>query len=571
MTTERVAKSGEEWKKVINALTYVDFQHLTYELLKALGFENVRERGGGPDNGRDLEATYSYPRPNGEKRTVTCWIQCKKQDKGVSFGELHEGTTKASNNRVDEYYVLSNMDTTPDCKDALKKAEETSHSKIVDWTGLKFQDLLFQFPDICTYHFPDEEIPPVLNPKNPSYALQLTSDLGKRLGLNIEINVPKTVNLSNPVEVADVIKETLVKMQDIDVNIKSLIYEKISMFFFALGRHEDALMFLNNSLAITPKNIGALINKGYILERTDNVKESNTCYDEILSIDENNKFALNNKAHNLMRIGEFEDALRCVDSVLAADPDFIMAVHNKAEILKGLKKSKEALKYLEGKKGLVEKSLHLQSAMVDLCIELLDLKEAYRINEKILQNNPTLVDAINNKGVIYEKNSKFQEKAKYLDFALEWFEKVIQTNDKYPVGWSNKAVIFLHSGKLEEAEKIINFAYTLFPKNPYVLNKKGVILSGKTPKEALKYFDRALGLRFDEEFLLNKALAHLRLKHWKETKEVTEILLRYNGEKSDAWGIKGTVLRHLHQPSMAKICFKNAERFKEKPISLLEP
>ncbi len=568
--SEKIIKSREEWKKIINGINDVNFQHLVYDLLRVLKFENIKERGGGADSGRDLEATYSYPRPNQEKRIIKCWLQCKKQNKGVSFGEIHEDITRATTSRVDEYYVLSNMDTTPSCKDEIKKAEETYFCKIVDWSGLKFQDILFQFPDICKYYFPDEEIPPVINTKDPGYALKLASDLGKRFGLDIEIDVPKTVNLFNPIEVADVLKYSLLKIQNIDINIKSLIYEKISMFFFALERHEDALMFLNNSLDITPKNIGALINKGYILEKIDKVEESNICYEEILKIDTKNKFALNNKAHNLMRIGKFEDSLACINMALEVDPNFVIAIHNKAEILKGLKKSKEALKYLEEKKELVDNSVSLQSTKVDLCIELLDLKEAYRINEQILNENSMLIEAINNKGVIYEKNSRFQNKEKYLNLALEWFEKVIQINNKYPIGWSNKVVVFLNSGKLEEAEKIINIAYTLFPKNPHVLNKKGVTLISKNPKEALKYFERALSLRFDEEFLLNKTQTQLILSHWKEAKESSEKLLGYNKEKSGAWNFKGIALKKLHQTALANSCFKNAEKYKEKPISLLD-
>lgn len=567
---EKTPKSREEWKKIINDLTDINFQDLTYDLLRAYGFENVSPRGGGADGGRDLEAQYSVPRPNGEKKVIKCWFQCKKHDKGVSFGEISNDITRASNHHIDEYFILSNIDTTPDCKDEIKTAEQTSFCRIVDWSGLKFQDILFQVPNICKYYFPDEEIPPLINTANPSHAIQLTSDLGKRFGLDIKINIPKAVNLSNPGEVADVLKDALLKTQDIDVNIKSLVYEKISMFFFALERHEDALMFLNNSLDITPKNVGALINKGYILEKIDEVEESNICYDEVLNIDARNKFALNNKSHNLARIGKFEEALKYVTSALEVDPDFIVAVQTKTEILKRQKKSKEALDYLKEKTELVEKSLNLQLAKVDLGIDSLDLKEAYKINERILVGNPSLPDAINNKGVIYEKNSRFQHKEKYLSLALESFEKVIQINDRYPVGLSNKAVVFLNSGRFEEAEAMINIAYALFPKNPYVLSKKGVTLIIKNPKEALKYFDRALRLRFDEEFLLDKAKAQIELRHWNDAKISVEKVLKYDSEWGEAWHIKGIVLTNLREPTKAKKCFENAKKYEEKPISLLE-
>ena len=97
-----------------------------------------------------------------------------------------------------------------------------------------------------------------------------------------------------------------------------------------------------------------------------------------------------------------------------------------------------------------------------------------------------------------------------------------------------------------------------------------MLLCIRNPKEALKYFDKALKLFFQEEFLLNKAQAQLNLRQWVQAKETTERLLNYNPEKSEAWAIKGNALRPLHQITMTQICFQNAEKFREKPISLLE-
>jgi Tfp pilus assembly protein PilF len=154
---------------------------------------------------------------------------------------------------------------------------------------------------------------------------------------------------------------------------------------------------------------------------------------------------------------------------------------------------------------------------------------------------------------------------------MDNFEKVVEKDSKFPIGWSNKVVVLVNSNHIEEAERIIDIAYTLFPKDAYVLNKKGVVLLFKgKPKEALKYFDKASRLRFNDEFLLNSARAQLKLNHFKEAKEISEKLLRYDNEDSEAWEIKGVALRGLHQVAMASICFRNAEKYKEKPISLLE-
>jgi len=564
-------KSREEWKKLANELDFSDFQNLVYELLKALGFTQIKQRGSGPDGGRDLEAYYTYRRPNGDQNKVKCWIQCKKQAAGVSFSQIHEDITRASSQKIDEFYIISNFDTTPDCKDEIERGQGSWSCKIIDWTGLKFQDILFSYPDICKYYFPDEEVPPITNVTRPSEAISLSTEMGKKFGIEFQFKTKKPIDLNNPAIVADDLKEALLGIHGIDINLQALIYHKISMFFYGLERAEDALMFINKSLDITPKNIEALLNKGYILGKVDEIEESNKCYDEVLDIDPNNKFALNNKAINLRRLGVFEEALELADRSLRIDPNFINAIANKAEILKGLKKSKEALSFLDEKKDFSEKSVNLKETRVLLFIDLLDLREAYRLNEEILARYPDNINAMNNKGVIFERNSRFQYTEKYLKLATEWFEKTVEKNNKFPVGFSNKAVVNLKLREIDEAEKIIDYAYTLFPKHPQVLCKKGVVLlNRKKPKEASKYFDKALRIWFDEEFLLNKALSELNQRHNKEAKETAEKLLKYNPEESQAWVIKGQALRRLHQPAMASICFKNAEKYKKRPTSLLE-
>lgn len=132
-------------------------------------------------------------------------------------------------------------------------------------------------------------------------------------------------------------------------------------------------------------------------------------------------------------------------------------------------------------------------------------------------------------------------------------------------------MVLINSNQIEEAEKIIDIAYILFPKDPYILNKKGVVLLVKgKPKEALKYFDKASRLRFKDEFLINKARAQVRQNHFKEANEIIEKLLKYDYENSEAWEIKGSALKGLHQLARASICFQNVEKYKDKPISLLE-
>ena len=155
--------------------------------------------------------------------------------------------------------------------------------------------------------------------------------------------------------------------------------------------------------------------------------------------------------------------------------------------------------------------------------------------------------------------------------ALESFNGVIKENQNYPLGWSNKAVVYINFGKLDKAEEVIDLAYTFFPKQPYILNKKGVILHAKNnPKEALKYFDKALGLYYQEEFLISRAKTYLSLRQWNKAISDVDKILRNNKKNFDAWMIKAEGSHHLHQPTKAKIYVKKAKEFMKQPRSLLE-
>ena len=67
--------------------------------------------------------------------------------------------------------------------------------------------------------------------------------------------------MKNIDEVLDALKEGLLKLGNIDMNLRSLIYQKISFLFFYNNKAEDALLLLEKSIEITPKNIEALLNK----------------------------------------------------------------------------------------------------------------------------------------------------------------------------------------------------------------------------------------------------------------------------------------------------------------------
>lgn len=571
--TEKEHKNRDEWKKLLLNLSDQEFEELCYDILRKNSFQNVKPRGKAGDGGRDIQAEF-VQKIGKETITQKFWFQCKRYDTTpLNFKTFSTEVVKAQNDGIDRFVVMSNKDMTSGTKTEIEKWNGRNKCQISDWTGTLFIDMLWELPNVCKTYFSDEEVPPLVDMKEPISAIYQSENLGKRFGIELQIQTKKEANLNNPQEVADIIKDTLVNITEIDINIKSLLYQKTSLFFFSLGRVDDALMFLNKALEITPKNIEALLNKGFILEKIDELNESNDCYNAILKIEPNNKFALNNHAYNLHRQGELEEALEIITKALEQDSNFVVSIKNKINILKSLDKSDEALNFLKQNEDLLKRSNDLRQTEVDLCIEQLDLKKAYELNEQILKENPCDVNALNNKGVIFEKNSVYQHREKYLERALQYFDEVVKKDDKFALGWSNKTSVLLNHNNFEEASKMIDFAYTLFSKHSYVLNEKGVILLVKNRfKEALSYFEKAIKYQqhYDEKFLINKTRAHIGLGLYRDALLIAERILQFNPKSSDAWQVKAQTSRFLHEPTKAKIFAQRAEQCRKKPISLLE-
>jgi len=80
MTTNKRSRTTEQWKDIIAELSPESFQHLCYQLVRALpGFQNVDLREGSSDTGRDIEADYTWRAPDGFTQTLEkWWFQCKR-------------------------------------------------------------------------------------------------------------------------------------------------------------------------------------------------------------------------------------------------------------------------------------------------------------------------------------------------------------------------------------------------------------------------------------------------------------------------------------------------------------
>ena len=64
------------------------FEELSYDLLKALGYTNLKWRTGGSDKGRDIECEFIRLEPDGSHVVEKWFCECKRYNAGVNVDDL---------------------------------------------------------------------------------------------------------------------------------------------------------------------------------------------------------------------------------------------------------------------------------------------------------------------------------------------------------------------------------------------------------------------------------------------------------------------------------------------------
>lgn len=569
-----IVKSLDEWKQIIGNISPKEFEHLCYQLISSMpGFSKIDLIDGSYDHGRDIEAIYRSKAPDGITEISEKWrFECKRYSKGIPFDDVSGKIHQSNLNRVDKIVIMSNMHLTPDCKDEITKVKKSLYCKVIDWTGVHFQDILFQYTDICNYYFPDEDIPVRLSSKKDSKELinsieRTSSNFGPEFTFKLDI---PSGSLNNVKEIS---KKINILFQDpkMDLNIKSFIYHRMSGLLASIRRYEDALFLIEESLSITPQNIPALLNKALFLRELGDLDNSIICYNEILKIDSKNKFALNDKAIIYSKKGEFADALKFVNKALKVDPTSKIAIKNKVNILSNMNKREEANDFLNLELNKNPNSKILLNSKTSLLIDLLDLKEAMTVVDKILSIDPDDIEALNFKGIIYGTNGDHADKDECTILAEQWFDKAINKDDADTAAWSNKITCLIDTD-IEEAKRLNKELIRKFPKDRYILSKMAEIyfLTGDK-RRSLKYINKSLKHGFSRKNYIIKGRILLSMRKNRETINLMDKILEYDISVEEAWSLKGMALGRMRQNHKADICFQNSKKYESNPISLLTP
>lgn len=119
---------------------------------------------------------------------------------------------------------------------------------------------------------------------------------------------------------------------------------------FGQGYYEQALAEYDRSLALTPQNVQALVNRGVAYFEKKNFKVAKTDFENALKLDSQQQLAYNNLALIFARENQLEQASKFIERALDFDPVNPIYLNNKGYVLLLQNQLNEA-------KSLIDKSL----------------------------------------------------------------------------------------------------------------------------------------------------------------------------------------------------------------------
>lgn len=571
---EEKQKTYQEWQAIIGAIGDRLFEEICYRLLEKLGFEEIKHRGGSADGGRDLEGKKTRFEPDNRTKYVErYWFECKCYSSTIPWKEIADKLNSAVLEKINTFIILSNRGLSPDAQDHVMKFMEQHRIRIIEWCGFEFLNLLFEQQELCDTYFhrvPIPKSPPDQN--KPKHILKAVINLGEGFGLELQTEIGQDFQI-NENNLREIISNSLRKIYTQRINLgdeeKSRLFYTVAMLFSQFGLNDDAMTFVDNSLEIK-NTIPGLINKAIILERMHKLPESQKIYEGILKHEINNLVALNNLAKNLKEQFLLKESLNTIEKALRIDPNYIPSINLKINILKDLKKYDKAIQFANEKIN-ENSSITLQKSKVEVLIDALDLKEAFRINEQLLNLDPSDVDLVNNKGVIYEHNAKFQYPEKYFKLAFDSFAEARKKRADYILALSNQVVCFLNIGNISEAESLTNAGLAMSQDNPLLFHNKAKIeLQKGNFKTALEHIEKAIKISSQEKFLLTKTQILITLRKYDAVEKLSRGLIEIDEKNTDAMILLAESLRKRHRIQEAQRWIKTAKSSARQYISLLE-
>ena len=137
----------------ISDLSPTGFENLAFDIVRALGFQNLVWRTPGPDGGRDIDGLLGTHDPTGFLHIQKWHIECKQYHKTINWKTVWEKLSHADALSADVLFLMTNSNPSPQCENRISEWNiERRRPAIRVWRGYNFINILRANLDISIAH-----------------------------------------------------------------------------------------------------------------------------------------------------------------------------------------------------------------------------------------------------------------------------------------------------------------------------------------------------------------------------------------------------------------------------------
>jgi len=320
-----------------------------------------------------------------------------------------------------------------------------------------------------------------------------------------------------------------------------------------MNRIDDAIVSLNQAIALNPAHADAIFCRGNSLHYSGRYEEAIGDYSAAISLRPEYAKVYSSLGEAFRSMNRLEEALQSFERAIFINAQFSEAWFNQGNIFKALGRKEQALHsyeqaitanpdYIEG--------YYNQGIMLR---EMGRTEEALQSYDMAIMKYPAYAEAFLNKGLVLTEICLLNE-------ALKHYDKAISIRPDYAEAYNNRGIVYMNLGDLQRAFESYSRAISVTRDSPETFLNLGVcFMELEQSAEALIVYDRAIMLNPHYTHAYNnRALALKEKKQFEEALRACDIAMILSPTYPDAHNNKGVILKELGRFKEALPAFKTA-------------
>ena len=320
--------------------------------------------------------------------------------------------------------------------------------------------------------------------------------------LNIDPELPSTLNSKIPSKLDDIVKKCLNKDPNARYHNFGMLKEELLKLYRKHTGNDYVMPDRSRELDEWELN-----NKGYALNQLQRSAEAISCFDQALKINPQHEFSWINKGIALFDMQRYDEAIACYDKAIKIDPQSSFPWNNKGNTYLAMHRYAEAKTSFDNALKIDPEDDAIWSNKGEALRNLQLYLEAISCFDKAIDINPQYEYAWNNKGHVLYTLERYEE-------AIICYDQAIEINPQYLLAWNNKGAALEDLHRSADAIACYDQTLKIDPQNEYAWSNKGVLFFNLGDwRRAIQCWDQALILNpNDSEARQNRELALRNLR-----------------------------------------------------------